>query len=105
MRFVSDIWSVLDPRQRRRVIAAQFISFAMAISTVTGVAAIVPFFAVLGDPGAIDRHALLRWLYVHGDFHGKYAFVATLGIGFIAAVLISNFISAVGSMSMNRIAF
>lgn len=105
MRFVSDIWSVLNPRQRRRVIAAQFISFAMAISTVFGIAAIVPFFAVLGDPGAIDRHALLQWLYIHGGFHGKYAFVASLGIGFIAAVLISNFISAVGSMAMNRTAF
>jgi ATP-binding cassette, subfamily B, bacterial PglK len=104
MKFLSDIWSVLDLRQRRRVIAAQFISFAMAISTVTGIAAIVPFFAVLGDPGEIDRHPLLRWLYAHGDFSGKYAFVATLGIGFIAAVLISNFINAVGSMSMVRIA-
>jgi ABC-type multidrug transport system fused ATPase/permease subunit len=105
MSFVSDIWSVLDPRQRRRVIAAQFISFVMAISTVTGIAAIVPFFAVLGDPGEIDRHPLLRWLYAHGDFPGKYAFVATLGIAFIAAVLISNFINAVGSASMIRVAF
>ena len=105
MSFVSDIWSVLDPRQRRQVIAAQFISFAMAISTVTGIAAIVPFFAVLGDPGEIDRHPLLHWLYAHGDFSGKYAFVATLGIGFIVAVLISNFINAVGSMAMNRFAF
>jgi ATP-binding cassette, subfamily B, bacterial PglK len=105
MSLVADIWSVLNPPQRRHVIAAQFISFAMAISTVTGIAAIVPFFAVLGDPGEIDRHPLLHWLYLHGDFSGKYAFVATLGIGFIAAVLISNFINALGSMSMTRIAF
>jgi ATP-binding cassette, subfamily B, bacterial PglK len=105
MSFLSDIWSVLNPRQRRQVIAAQFMSFAMAISTVTGIAAIVPFFAVLGDPAEIDRHPLLQWLYAHGNFSGKYAFVATLGFAFIAAVLISNFINAVGSMSMIRIAF
>ena len=105
MSLVADIWSVLNPPQRRHVIAAQFISFVMAISTVTGIAAIVPFFAVLGDPAAIDRHPLLHWLYVHGDFSGKYAFVATLGIGFIAAVLISNLINALGSMSMTRVAF
>jgi ATP-binding cassette, subfamily B, bacterial PglK len=105
MSLVSDIWSVLNPRQRRRVVAAQFISFAMAISTVTGIAAIVPFFAVLGDRGEIDRHPLLQWLYAHGNFPGKYAFVATLGIGFIAAVLISNCINALGSKSMIRIAF
>ncbi len=105
MSLVSDIWSVLNPRQRRQVIAAQLISFVMAISTVTGIAAIVPFFAALGDPGEIDRHPLLQWLYAHGSFPGKYAFVATLGIGFIAAVLISNFVNAVGSMSMIRTAF
>lgn len=105
MSLLSDIWSVLDRRQRRRVIVAQFISFAMAISTVTGIAAIVPFFAVLGDSAEIDRHPLLHWLYAHGDFPGRYAFVATLGIGFIAAVLISNFINALGSRSMIRIAF
>jgi ABC-type multidrug transport system fused ATPase/permease subunit len=105
MSLVSDIWSVLNRPQKRHVIAAQFISFAMAISTVTGIAAIVPFFAVLGDPGGIDRHPLLHWLYAHGHFAGKSAFIATLGIGFIAAVFISNFINAVGSMSMNRIAF
>ena len=105
MSFVSDIWSILNPRQRRQVIAAQFLSFAMAVSTVTGIAAIVPFFAVLGDPREIDRHPLLRWLYAHGDFSGKYAFVATLGIGFIAAVLISNLINALGSKTMIRIAF
>lgn len=105
MSLISDIWSVLNPRQRRRVMAAQFVSFTMAISTVTGIAAIVPFFAVLGDPGEIDRHPLLQWLYAHGDFPGRYAFVATLGIGFIAAVLISNLINAVGSKSMIHIAF
>ena len=105
MSLVSDIWSVLDSRQRRRVIAAQFISFVMAISTVTGIAAIIPFFAVLGDPGEIDRHPLLHWLYAHGEFPGKYAFLATLGIGFIAAVLISNFINAFGSVSMIRTAY
>ena len=105
MSFVSDIWSVLKPAQRRHVIAAQFLSFAMAISTVTGIAAIIPFFAVLGDPAEIDRHPLLRWLYAQGGFQGKYAFVATLGIGFIGAVLLSNFINAAGSKSMIRIAF
>lgn len=105
MSLVSDIWSVLNPRQRRQVVAAQFMSFAMAISTVTGIAAIVPFFAVLGDPGEIDRHPLLRWLYAHGEFQGKYAFAASLGIGFIAAILISNFVNALGSKSMIRTAF
>src|ERR1700683_4867761 len=47
MSVIAELWSVLAPAQRRRVIGAQLISVAMAFSTVTGIAAIAPFFAVL----------------------------------------------------------
>ncbi len=76
----------------------------MALSTVTGVAAIAPFFAVLGNPQLIDRYRLLHWLYLHGGFPGKRTFVMALGIAFIAAVLLSNLINALGSMAMTRLA-
>lgn len=104
MSLVNEIWSILGPAQRRRVVAAQAISLLMALSTVTGIAAIAPFFAVLGNPRLIDRYRLLHWLYVHGDFPGKRSFVMALGIGFIAAVLVSNLINALGSMTMTRLA-
>lgn len=101
---VSDVWSILGPAQKRRVLAAQVISLLMGLSTVTGIAAIAPFFAVLGNPQLIDRYRLLHWIYLHGAFPGKRAFVLALGIAFIAAVLLSNLINALGSMAMTRIA-
>lgn len=104
MSLVSDIWSILGPAQKRQVLAAQVISLLMALSTITGIAAIAPFFAVLGNPRLIDRYRLLHWLYVHGGFPGKRAFVMALGIAFIAAVLLSNLINALGSMAMTRLA-
>lgn len=104
MSLVTDIWSILEPAQKRQVLAAQGISLLMAFSTVTGIAAIAPFFAVLGNPQLIDRYRLLHWLYLHGGFPGKRAFVMALGIAFIAAVLLSNLINALGSMAMTRLA-
>ncbi len=104
MSLVTDIWSILGPAQKRRVLAAQGISLLMAFSTVTGIAAIAPFFAVLGNPQLIARYRLLHWLYLHGAFPGKRAFVMALGLAFIAAVLLSNLINALGSMAMTRIA-
>ena len=104
MSLVTDVWSILGPAQKRQVLAAQVISLLMALSTVTGIAAIAPFFAVLGNPQLIDRYRLLHWLYLHGAFPGKRAFVMALGIAFIAAVLLSNLINALGSMAMTRIA-
>jgi hypothetical protein len=58
MSLVAEIWSILTPRQRRYILAAQVVSLVMAFSTVTGIAAIAPFFAVLGEPQLIDHNRL-----------------------------------------------
>jgi HlyD family secretion protein len=104
MSLVSDIWSILTLSQRRQVLAAQLVSVVMAFSTVTGIAAIAPFFAVLGQPQLIDHNALLHGLFAHGGFSSKRAFVVALGIAFIAVVLIANLINVLGSLAMNRLA-
>jgi ATP-binding cassette, subfamily B, bacterial PglK len=104
MNLISDLWSILTRPQKRRILAAQLISVAMAFSTVTGIAAIAPFFAVLGEPTLIDRNKLLHWVYVHGGFSGQHRFVVALGIAFIAVMLIANLINILGSLAANRLA-
>jgi ABC-type bacteriocin/lantibiotic exporter with double-glycine peptidase domain len=104
MRWVPELWSILTRPQRRRVIAVQLISVAMAFSTVTGIAAIAPFFAVIGEPRLIDDNRLLHSLYVRGGFTGAQGFIVALGVAFIAVVLIANLINALGSLAMNRLA-
>jgi HlyD family secretion protein len=104
MNLVSDIWSVLTPGQRRWVLAAQLLSILMAFSTVSGIAAIAPFFAVLGQPELIDHNALLHWAYVHGGFSSKRGFVVALGIAFGTVMLIANLINVLGSLAMGRLA-
>ena len=104
MSLASEVWSILTPSQRRQVLAAQIISLAMAFSTVTGIAAIAPFFAVLGEPRLIDRNMLLHWLYLHGGFSSQRGFIVLLGVAFVSFVLIANLINALGSLAMNRLA-
>jgi ABC-type bacteriocin/lantibiotic exporter with double-glycine peptidase domain len=104
MSLASEFWSILTKPQRRRVLAVQVISVAMAFSTVTGIAAIVPFFAVLGEPRLVDQNRQLHWLYVHAGFSDRHGFVIALGIAFIAMVLIANLINLLGSLAMNRLA-
>lgn len=104
MSLFSDLWSILTGPQRRRVLVAQLVSVAMAFSTVTGIAAIAPFFAVLGDPVLIDHKGLLHSLYLHGGFSSKRGFVVALGMAFIAVVLIANLINVLGSLATNRLA-
>jgi ABC-type multidrug transport system fused ATPase/permease subunit len=76
----------------------------MAISTVTGIAAITPFFSVLGNPRLIEQQLWLHWLYVHGGFTTEHTFVVSLGILFVGVVVLANFINAVGALAMNRLA-
>jgi ABC-type bacteriocin/lantibiotic exporter with double-glycine peptidase domain len=99
-----EIWSILTPRQRRSILTMQAVSMVMAFSTVTGIAAIAPFFAVLGQPQLIDHNSLLHWAYVHGGFSDKRGFVVALGFAFIAVMLIANLINVLGSWAMSRLA-
>jgi HlyD family secretion protein len=104
MSLLREFWNLLTRPQKRSVLAAQIISVTMAFSTVTGIAAIGPFFAVLGDPRLIDRIEALHWLYVHGGFADQRRFTVALGIVFIAVVLLANLVNVLGSLAMNRLA-
>ena len=104
MTLVADFWGILTPKQRRDILTMQIVSTAMAFSTASGIAAIAPFFAVLGQPELIDHNALLHWAYAHGDFSSKRGFVVALGIAFSAVMLIANLINVLGSLAMSRLA-
>jgi len=104
MTLFADLWGILTPKQRRAILTMQIVSIAMAFSTVSGIAAIAPFFAVLGQPELIDHNALLHWAYAQGGFSSKRGFVVALGIAFIAVMLTANLINVLGSLAMSRLA-
>ncbi len=99
------VWRLLDPRQRRRLVALQLLSVLMATATVGGIAAILPFFTVLTDPNVVGHSAVLHLLYVHMHFGSERAFVVALGLGFAAVVALANAVNLIGSLMMNRFAF
>jgi ABC-type multidrug transport system fused ATPase/permease subunit len=105
MKILPAVWRLLDRRQRRRLIVLQLLCALMAISTVAGIAAVVPFFSVLADPNAVDRSASLHFLYLHMHFDSQRRFVVALGAAFAIVILLANAINLIGSLSMNRFAF
>ena len=104
MSLFREIWRVLTPRQRRAVLAMQLVALLMAASTAGGVAAIAPFFAVLGKPALIGENAWLHWLFVAGGFSGRQSFMLALGAGFVLVVLLANLIAVLGTLAMSRLA-
>ena len=103
MSVLLTLWRLLDHRQRRQIVGLQLLSIVMALSTVGGIAAVLPFFAVLADPHAIERNALLRavWQRAHLD---SGSFPAVLGVAFAAVVIIANAVNLFGFMAINRFA-
>jgi len=98
------LWRLLDHRQRRQLVGLQLLSIVMALSTVGGIAAVLPFFAALADANAIEHNALLRAVLqrVHLDDGGSFA--AVLGMVFAAVVLIANAVNLFGFLAINRFA-
>jgi ATP-binding cassette, subfamily B, bacterial PglK len=104
VKILTRIWRLLDRAQRRRFIGLQLLSVLMALSAVGGIAAVVPFFAVLADPNSIERYAVLRAVYEHLHFANQGSFVLALGSAFIALVLLANAVNLFGMLAINRFA-
>jgi ATP-binding cassette, subfamily B, bacterial PglK len=104
MSVLLTLWRLLDHRQRRQVLGLQLLSIVMALSTVGGIAAVLPFFAVLADPHAIEHNALLRAVSQRAHFDNGDSFSAVLGMAFVAVIFIANAVNLFGFMAINQFA-
>lgn len=105
MKVLARAWALLTPRERRQCVALQLVGLLMALTTVAGIAAVMPFFAVLGDPGLIERNDTLRWLQSSLDVANAQRFALLLGGGFIALLVVSSIVNLAGSVAMSRFAY
>jgi ABC-type multidrug transport system fused ATPase/permease subunit len=101
---INEIWRLLDPKQRAEFLLLQVVSLLMALSTLAGIAAVVPFFAVLGDPQRIGSSALLSLLYREFGFSDAHTFLVGLGIACFGVIVLANLINWIGSLAMSRFA-
>jgi ABC-type multidrug transport system fused ATPase/permease subunit len=104
MNTLLEIWRLLDRKRRRQLAWLQLLAVIMALSTLGGVAAVLPFFAVLADPDVVSKNHALAALYAAFDFGGPRHFVVALGLSFVALVLLSNLINLLGTLAMARFA-
>jgi HlyD family secretion protein len=101
---VRRIWRLLDRRRRRQLLMLQGVSVLMGLSTLGGIAAVFPFFAVLGDPHLIQQNRLVAGLYSLGFFPDPHGFLVALGIGFVGIVLLANAVNLAGFLAIDRYA-
>jgi len=105
MALLASLWRLLDRSQRRQLAVLQLLSILMALSTVGGIAAVLPFLTALTDSGAVTHNAMLRVLAQRIPFTDERSFVIVLGLAFAAIVVIANAINLFGFVVINRFAF
>jgi ATP-binding cassette, subfamily B, bacterial PglK len=105
---LATVWRLLERRQKAQLLALQVVAVLMALGTVSGIAAILPFFTALADPASMGRSRLLSLLHQHlglplsGD---GVRLAVVLGVAFIALVALANLVNIAGTLLMNRFAF
>jgi ATP-binding cassette, subfamily B, bacterial PglK len=105
MSILRGIWRLLDRRQRLGLVMSLGVALGVGVSTLGGMAAVLPFFTVLADPRTIAKSAALSWLYQTFGFESDRGFVAALGFGFVALLVVTNSINALGLLSVSRFAY
>ena len=75
----SALWRLLGRRERRGFLGLLLVSVLMAVATLGGVASILPFFALLGDPERIAAGTALGSVYAALGFDSRGHFLVFLG--------------------------
>ena len=105
MNTLLTVWRLLSRKQRRKLIALQALSVVMALSTLVGLAPVLPFFSMLSDPQGLARYRGLGFLYQSLHFSDPHQFIVALGLLFVAGVVIANSVNLLGSLAIDRFAF
>ncbi len=93
-RTYAQLLSLLDRRQKRHFVLLIVMILIMGIMDMAGVASILPFLAVLGNPGLIENRAVLSAIYGALGFETSYGFLQFLGVAVFLLVMASIAIKA-----------
>jgi ATP-binding cassette, subfamily B, bacterial PglK len=99
------VWRLLDRPQRWQLVGLQLLSVLMALATVGGIAAVLPFFTVLADANAVERSSVLHFLYHQFHFDSERGFIVALGIALALLVALANTVNLAGTLLVNRFAY
>jgi ATP-binding cassette, subfamily B, bacterial PglK len=80
---------ILTPRERWQGMLVLGMNLMRALVDLMGVASVMPFLAVMGNPAMVDTNPVLRRLYEAGGFESVDTFLFALGVGATLLVLAS----------------
>lgn len=87
---IRSVASVLTVSERKRALIVLFMAIVLGMLEAAGVASIMPFLAVVGNPGIIQRLPPLAWAYETFDFASTNTFLVALGIMSVCVLVFTS---------------
>lgn len=94
--------ALLTPKEQRRGLLVLLLVIGMALLEVAGVASVMPFLAVLGDPEMVQTNPVLASVYDTLGFQSVDAFLFALGAAAFGLILFSALFRILTHYAMNR---
>jgi len=101
-RFIGKTLALLTPREKRQGALVFVMMIGLALFETAGVASIMPFLAVLGNPGLVESNPVLAWMYARGGFGSTDDFLFALGAGAFVLVVVSAAFRILKTYAVNR---
>lgn len=96
------IFALFPSKERKRLGVLFCLILLMALLEASGVATIMPFMTVLGNPTAVEKSPLLHWIYQTLEFQSVRSFLIFLGFVVLVFLLVSNAYAAFATWYMLR---
>jgi ABC-type multidrug transport system fused ATPase/permease subunit len=95
-------YRLLEPSERRQAWAVLGVVTVMALFDTLGTVSIMPFLAVLANPGLITANLTLAWLNGELGFTNAEGFLIFLGTASFGLLIVSALVRTLGSFLVNR---
>ena len=102
MTTLKKVLALLSHQERQRGALVMVMVIIMAVLETVGVASIMPFLSVMGDPEAVENTPYLLAIYNAFGFQSKQDFLMALGIGAFCIVLFSAAFRIFTTYAINR---
>lgn len=96
------LYQLLDRHDRRRASLLLLLMLVTAVSEVLGVASVMPFIAVLSDPGLLESNRYLAMAYQMSGVDDRQTFLFVLGTAFLFLLLASLSLQGLGGWAQLR---
>jgi ABC-type multidrug transport system fused ATPase/permease subunit len=97
--------ALLTPHERKRGVLVLILVTGLALFETAGVASVMPFLAILGNPELLQTNSILNALYLNSQYIGVTSpegFLIVLGVGAFVLIVVSSVYRTFTHYAMNR---